>query len=73
MTIQADKDENDPYRRNVAYWPKASFRQDAEFGRYRGIADIVRLAAGSTGSRMTHNVTSHCKLTQREKLKQRHP
>jgi hypothetical protein len=49
MTIQADKDENDPYRRNVAYWPKASFRQDAEFGRYRGIADIVRLLLARPG------------------------
>jgi hypothetical protein len=36
-------------------WPVASFRQDAEFGRYRGIADMARLAVGSTRSRMTQS------------------
>ena len=37
------------------FWPIASFRQDAEFGRYRGIADMARLAVGSTRSRMTQS------------------
>ncbi|MGB5184629.1 MAG: hypothetical protein WBO12_20900, partial [Xanthobacteraceae bacterium] len=37
------------------FWPIASFRQDAEFDRYRGIADMARLAVGSTRSRMTHS------------------
>ena len=31
-----------------------SFRCGAEFDRYRGIADMAGLAAGSTRSRMTH-------------------
>jgi hypothetical protein len=30
--------------KNVRLWPFASFRQDSEFGCYRGMADIVRLA-----------------------------
>jgi hypothetical protein len=29
---------------NVAFWPIASFRCDAEFGRYRGTADIDHAA-----------------------------
>jgi hypothetical protein len=39
----------------VHTWHLASFRQDAEFGCYRGIADMVRLAPGSTGPRMTQS------------------
>jgi hypothetical protein len=34
-------------------WPIASFRCATEFGRYRGIADMAGLAAGSTQSRIT--------------------
>jgi hypothetical protein len=32
------------YGLNVHFWPIASFRYAAEFGRYRGIADINQAA-----------------------------
>jgi len=49
-------------------WPIATFSSAAEFGRYRGIADMAELVAGSTQSRMTQTNTSGsgllpCKLT----------
>jgi hypothetical protein len=47
----------------VRLWPKASFRRDAEFGCYQGVADIVRLAAGSTGSRMTQGGHQKSRMT----------
>jgi hypothetical protein len=37
------------------FWHIASLQCDAEFGRYRGTADMAGLAAGSTRSRMTHS------------------
>ena len=40
--------------RHISTLPFATFRQDAEFSRYRAIADMARLAAGSTRSQMTH-------------------
>jgi hypothetical protein len=38
-------------RSDFVRWHIASFRCDAEFGRYRGKADMAGLAAGSTRSR----------------------
>jgi len=44
----------------IRFWHIASFRRDAEFGRYRGIADMAGLAGGPTPARMTPN--GHCDL-----------
>jgi hypothetical protein len=38
---------------NVSSWPIATFRFATEFDRYRGIADMAGLGAGSSRSRMT--------------------
>jgi hypothetical protein len=35
------------------FWPIATFRFATEFDRYRGIADMAGLGAGSSRSRMT--------------------
>jgi hypothetical protein len=40
---------------DVAFWPIATFRFATEFDRYRGIADMAGLGAGSSRSRMTHS------------------
>ena len=39
---------------DVNLWPVASFSSDAEFGRYRGIADMAELVADFTQSRVTN-------------------
>ena len=36
------------------FLPFATFRYAAEFGRYRGIADIERFSAGNDVQRITH-------------------
>jgi len=41
--------------RDVGSWHIASFRCVAEFDRYRGIADMAGLEAGSTRSQKTPN------------------
>ena len=39
----------------VHTWPFATFRYAAEFGRYRGIADIERFSAGNDLQRLTRS------------------
>src|ERR1700757_4343361 len=41
-------------RSDFVRWPIATFRFATEFDRYRGIADMAGLGAGSSRSRMTH-------------------
>jgi hypothetical protein len=40
---------------NVCFWPVATCGPRTIVGRYRGIADIARLAVGSTRTRMTQS------------------
>jgi hypothetical protein len=45
---------------NVALWPFATFRLTAELVRYRGIADMAELAAGSIRSFVTQLRSQAC-------------
>jgi len=47
-------------RLDVCSWPFATFRYAAEFGRYRGIADIERVSAGNDPQRLTQR--RHCNV-----------